>query len=449
MRELKPNTNGEHPPQLDHQLDERELKLAFAEKDRQLVRLSAELDTLSQRMKDELDKKRAIVNCAAEGVITFDSNGTIETFNPAAERIFGWNASEILGQSIRLIVPTTGTGDSLFDAPTLTSSQPGGKQCDASGQKQDGTEFALELTIGKLIIGSRQIYTGLFTDRSHRKQMEARLALSQKMESVGQLAAGIAHEINTPIQYIGDNARFLSDAFGDLNEYIVEIEELVANASNSDGPENLLKAIRQAADDADLEYIRKEVPQAITQSIEGARRVATIVRAMKEFSHPGSDEKSPVDLNRAIQNTITIARNEWKYVAEVETELDPTLPQVACFASDFNQAILNLIVNAAHAIERKDGGDAGPNGRIHVSTHNCKDFVEVWIKDSGEGIPESIRQKIYDPFFTTKEVGKGTGQGLAITYSVIVEKHGGEIEFTSELGEGTTFVVRLPVNEQG
>ncbi|MBI3300896.1 MAG: HAMP domain-containing histidine kinase [Deltaproteobacteria bacterium] len=170
-----------------------------------------------------------------------------------------------------------------------------------------------------------------------------------------------------------------------------------------------------------------------------------IVRAMKEFSHPGSEEKVETDLNRAIETTITVARNEWKYVAELATDLDSSLPPVPCLPGEFNQVILNLIINAAHAIAVVVSEGSTSKGTITVSTRHDGDWAEIRVSDTGTGIPEAIRAKIFAPFFTTKEVGKGTGQGLAIAHSVIVDKHKGTIGFETEVGRGTTFIIRLPL----
>ena len=278
---------------------------------------------------------------------------------------------------------------------------------------------------------------GVFTDITERKraeeslrESERQLRLAQKLESIGQLAAGIAHEINTPVQYIGDNAQFLSSAFQDLLRVIEVSPTAAANATA----------------DVDVPYLRSEIPSAITQMQEGVDRVAKIVRAMKQFSHPGPAEKIPIDINQAIDSTILVSRNEWKYVADLTTGFDPEMPPVPCIAGEFNQVILNLIVNATHAIAevvKKSGG----KGAIAIATRKNGGFAEIRVSDTGCGIPEAIRPKIFDPFFTTKEVGKGTGQGLAIAHSVIVQKHRGTIHFESQTGKGTTFIIRLPLDD--
>jgi signal transduction histidine kinase len=287
-------------------------------------------------------------------------------------------------------------------------------------------------------------YEGMCEDITERIQLREQLLQAQKLESVGQLAAGIAHEINTPTQYIGDNTRFLKEAFEDLKSLLGNYERLLSANKCGTMPDEALQEIQAAIKRTDADYLLEEIPKAIDQSLEGVGRVAALVSAMKEFSHPDTKEKTLLDLNRAIGSTITVARNEWKYVSDMETEFDPSLPMVSCLPGEFNQVILNLIVNASHAIADviKNGGPA--KGMIKVRTLNCSEWAEVRIQDSGSGIPKDVQSRIFDPFFTTKEIGKGTGQGLAIARSVVVGKHGGTIHFETEEGKGTTFIIRLP-----
>ena len=276
------------------------------------------------------------------------------------------------------------------------------------------------------------------------------LAQAQKLESIGQLAAGIAHEINTPTQFIGDNLRFLEDAFGELQPLLAKSQGPCAgNGEGRPGAPGApaakrLPAASPAAGADDVEYLVREIPKAISQSLEGVGRVANIVRSMKEFSHPGTDQMQPVNLNRALECTLTVCRNEWKFVADVVTEFDPHLPPVRCLPGACNQVFLNLIINAAHAIADKQGGGSAAKGTITVSTRAAGDWVEVRVADTGTGIAAEHRTRVFDPFFTTKEVGRGTGQGLAIARSLLVDKHGGSLSFDTEVGRGTTFIVRLP-----
>jgi signal transduction histidine kinase len=278
-----------------------------------------------------------------------------------------------------------------------------------------------------------------------RQRMEIQLRHAQKMESIGQLAAGIAHEINTPTQFIGDNTRFIRDSFGALQPLLDAQARLLAAAKAGSVPSTLLAEVETAATTADVDYLSAEIPKALGQSLDGIERVTNIVRAMKEFSHPGTTEKTAIDLNRAIESTLTVCCSEWKYVADLKTDFDPSLPPVPVLPGEFNQVVLNIIINATHAIADVVGGGGNGKGTLSVSTRRDGEWVEVRLADSGTGIPEHARQRVFDPFFTTKGVGKGTGQGLAIAHSVVVEKHGGTIHFETETGKGTTFVIRLPL----
>jgi signal transduction histidine kinase len=230
-----------------------------------------------------------------------------------------------------------------------------------------------------------------------------------------------------------------------MTRLLAAYDQLFSAAETGAVTPAVLGAVKTAATAADMAYLSVEIPKAIQQSLDGVSRVTHIVRAMKEFSHPGTKEKTPVDLAKAIQSTLTVASNEWKYVAELVTEFDPALPPVICLPGEFNQVVLNLIVNAAHAIADVVGDGSKGKGTITVRTRRDGDWAEIRICDSGTGIPESARAKLFEPFFTTKGVGKGTGQGLAIAHSVVVDKHGGTIHFETELGKGTTFVIRLPL----
>jgi len=295
---------------------------------------------------------------------------------------------------------------------------------------------------------ANQLAYGITTLRTRRENqlIHAQLVQAQKLESIGSLAAGIAHEINTPMQYVGDNTRFLQGAFDEITDVLSHYQRLLGAGQHGQLTAHLLEEVRQAVQAADPDDLMEEIPAAIEQSLEGIQRVSAIVRAMKEFAHPQAAEKSLVDLNRAIRSTLTVARNEWKYVAEMVTDLDETLPPVPCLAGDINQVVLNLVVNAAHAIGAAVAAGRMDKGTITVATKTDGRWVEIRVADNGTGIPAAICSKVFDPFFTTKEVGRGTGQGLAIARSVVVNKHDGEIAFTTEEGRGTTFIVRLPLD---
>jgi signal transduction histidine kinase len=293
--------------------------------------------------------------------------------------------------------------------------------------------------------GQHKVLRGMMLDVTDQRRLESELAQAQKLESVGRLAAGVAHEINTPVQFVSDSVSFVREAMDDLSAIVDKYRELRNATVQGADVAAAAKAAEEAEDDADLDYILENAPVALDRARDGLGRVAAIVRSMKEFAHPDRKEMAQSNINQAIQSTLVIASNEYKYVAEVETDLCATLPLVNCYAGEINQVVLNLIVNAAHTI-----GDVVKNtdrkGRIRVATRVLDDMVEISISDTGKGIPVEVRGRIFDPFFTTKEVGKGTGQGLAIARSVIVDKHGGTLHFETELGVGTTFFIRLPIN---
>jgi signal transduction histidine kinase len=277
-----------------------------------------------------------------------------------------------------------------------------------------------------------------------RERMGAELRLAQKLESVGRLAAGIAHEINTPIQYIGDSVSFLQTAQIDLDRLLTQYRMAFQQLALNDSPQAVLAlaGLERAEQRLDLAFLRKEIPRAFQRTLEGVERVAAIVRAMKEFAHPDSVEQNPADLNHAIETTLLVAHNEYKYNARIETRFGQ-LPQVICNVGELNQVVLNLIVNAAHAIS--ESGKDVETGRITITTQASEDSVVICVEDNGCGIPEENLEKIFDPFFTTKPVGCGTGQGLAITRAIITEKHGGTVAVRSAVGSGTRFVLRLPI----
>jgi signal transduction histidine kinase len=284
----------------------------------------------------------------------------------------------------------------------------------------------------------------LVVEMEERSRVEVELRQAQKLESVGRLASGVAHEINTPVQFVNDSCHFVRDATGDLQRLIEEYRDLLVQLrQGAIDPEAALARAEAAEQDADLPYLLDNIPRAVTRSIDGLDRVAAIVRAMKEFAYPDRKERALADINRAIETTLMVSSNEYKYVADIKTELGE-VPQVMCHVGEVNQAVLNIVVNAAHAIQDVVGG-GGSKGEIAIRTWAAGSDAFIAIRDTGKGIPREIIDKIFDPFFTTKQVGKGTGQGLAIARSVIVDKHGGKLSVDSEPGHGTTFTICLPI----
>jgi two-component system, NtrC family, sensor kinase len=281
----------------------------------------------------------------------------------------------------------------------------------------------------------------LRSEIADRERVETELRLAQKLESVGRLASGVAHEINTPVQFVSDSVHFVREAIRDIGGVVGRFQTLQQSVLDGAPATADAQAAAAHAAEVDLPFLIDEVPRALDRSAEGLSRIATIVRSMKQFAHVDSPDMTAIDLNAAIRATLEIARHEYRYVADVDTELGE-LPPVVCHPGEINQVVLNLVVNAAHAIADANKG-ADKRGRITVRTRCDGEHVEIDVVDDGCGIPEAVRHRIFDPFFTTKEVGRGTGQGLAITRSA-VERHQGKLLVTSEVGKGTTFTVRLP-----
>lgn len=287
---------------------------------------------------------------------------------------------------------------------------------------------------------------GFMHDITRRKRLQEELHQARKLQSVGQLAAGIAHEINTPLQYISDNVQFVRESLRELPTVISTCQSLLESCQAGVPSPERIAEVQAVFAETDIEFLLRETPEAVEQSLEGIGRVTEIVRAMRDFSGPRREGRTFVDINQSVEGVITICRNEWKYVAEVESDLDADLPPIRCLSGELNQVILELIANAAHAIGAVVGDDPATKGTIRVSTRRDGDWAEIRVSDTGTGIPEEIRPRIFDPFFTTREIGQGTGQGLTIVHSIVVGEQAGSIEFDTEMGKGTTFTIRLPLN---
>jgi PAS domain S-box-containing protein len=375
-----------------------------------------------------------------------DPKGNITYVNRKFTECTGYSLQEAIGKDTHLL---NDSGYSLSENDAaLWETLLQGKEWrgEFRSRKKNGDMYWEAATITAIFnpAGVISHFLAVKEDTTERRTLESDLRQAQKLEGIGQLAAGIAHEINTPTQFVTDNLTFFQQSWTAVSRLFDLYRKVRTDCLERLAPDVALE-LKEAERKLDWEFIGEEIPHAIAQSLDGARRVAHIVRAMKEFSHPDSADKTATDLNKTIDSTITVARNEWKYVAEMVTDFDETLPPVICYPGEVNQAILNLVVNAAHAIREKIR--EGERGRITVSTRNRGKFVEIAVADTGMGIPEAIQSRIYEPFFTTKEVGKGTGQGLALAHSVVVKKHQGKIWFETEVGRGTTFFVQLPVGE--
>jgi len=362
---------------------------------------------------------------------------------PQAEGSFGYPANDWLGDGF-LIDHVHSDDRSLI--PNLGKMAQNGKaEVEFRLRAQEGHWIWVRNIINLVNdANGKPVLRGIMLDITERRTLETELAQAQKLESVGRLASGVAHEINTPIQFVGDSVHFVRDTVKDLSGLLGKYQTLNESFSSGKVSAQMMAEIAEEEQDMDLPFLLEETPKALDRALEGLDRVAVIVRSMKEFAHPDQKEKTAANLNQAIASTLTIASNEYKYVAEVETDFGE-LPLVRCHVGEINQAVLNIVVNAAHAIADSIKG-SDTKGQIRLKTRHDGNQVVIAIADTGGGIPDDIRDKIFDPFFTTKEVGRGTGQGLAIARSVVVDKHGGTLEFHTEVGQGTTFFIRLPID---
>ncbi|WP_051677144.1 PAS domain-containing sensor histidine kinase [Maridesulfovibrio frigidus] len=420
----------------------RERTLDLENKTLELMEEVAERKRAEMQIRQSSELLRSLLDGISAAFIILNlEKRTIVEINGVAENMFGLSKNQILnkncdlifkaqGSPLEIVCPDSMEGESLSETYVLSA---------------NGTTLPVSRHVLPITIKERPHLALILFDITARKNLEHKLARAQKLESIGRLAAGIAHEINTPIQYIGDSVQFIKEAFDDFLK-LSEIEEKIMESCRKfEDFSEIMKKRDQIAEDEDTDFIMDEIPEACTRALEGVERVATIVRAMKNFSHPGQSSKQLTDINKAITTTLTVARNEWKYAAEVDLQLGD-IPMVMTLQGDINQVLLNMIVNAAHAIRDKHE-PLGKKGEITIATTKEESFVEIKISDNGTGISPEILDNIFDPFFTTKKVGEGTGQGLAIVHDIIVNKHGGSIDVESKWEEGTTFIITLPLAE--
>ncbi len=402
--------------------------------------------TQAENLRRTLAENRMILDSITSILVVIDGDLRIRTWNHHAENILGRTAEEVAGRRFDELGLDFLSGPMRVPIESSLRERVSRRVDDLTFRKTEDETRYLAFTIAPIQSREGALNGCLLVGRdlTEMRTMQDQLAQAHKLESIGQLAAGIAHEINTPTQFVSDNTRFVQSSFRELEELLGACRAIAAesaDAASRDSVETLRAIVRKT----DLDFLVAEIPKALEDNLSGLGRVAKIVGAMKQFSHMGTGSKELVDLNAAIQNTCTVARNEWKYVADVVFDFQADLPLVPCLPAEMAQVFLNIVVNAAHALHGPGDSHPAVKGRIGISTRAAGGWVEIRISDTGCGIPESIRRRIYDPFFTTKGVGKGTGQGLAIARSIVVDRHGGTIGCESEVGKGTTFVVRLPL----
>ncbi|PKO15815.1 MAG: hypothetical protein CVU39_09845 [Chloroflexi bacterium HGW-Chloroflexi-10] len=404
-----------------------------------IVGILSDITPLKQVTK-ELSRLVTAVEFAGEAIVMISLSGSIEYLNQEFSKVIGFDKETVLQTSFDSLLYRTDDQQSFVDMIHQTRNK---SIWEGHFAFQSDDKHVLEHSVTAAPIeekdGTIRDIVLVMRDVSNIQKMELRLHQAQKLEAIGQLAAGIAHEINTPTQYVYNNTAFLQEAFEDISKILSYLDVLKSETVVSNEI-----AFAELVRNTDLDFLKSEIPAAIEGSIQGLQRITNIVSAMKEFSHPGTVEMVLMDINHNIENTIIVSRNEWKYIADLEFNKQENLPQILCLPGEFNQVVLNLIVNAAHAIEEHKKNVPTLKGKITVSTESKNESIIISIRDNGYGIPLNIQDKIFDPFFTTKRVGKGTGQGLSIAYDVIVNKLNGKIWFVSETSVGTTFYLQIP-----
>jgi len=425
-------------------------------------RLELENSAYRQRLEQTVEKRTVALRASEarlEGIlmvapvgIYVSNGGMIRDVNPAFCKMLGYRKDELIFHDERMLHRSDESCRGVQSELDRAIADAGAARMTITMQHKDGGVRHIHLEAapldglavkdGPITMVAVDITDQLLlqVEREHIKTAQYRI---KKMDALGRLAAGIAHEINTPSQYIMDNFAFLRTALADLGKLLVADQELRSSAIVCDTP--LALAAAEMAKTIDSRYLLAEMPKCLSQSTEGMESIRSIVKAMREFSHPSSDNKTPIDLNHVIENALTISRNEWKCIATVRLELDHHLPLIPCTPGEMSQVMLNLIVNASHAIAETLPAGGDQLGLLVISSSHSGDWAEIRITDTGSGIPPDVRDRIFEPFFTTKSIGKGTGQGLAIAWSIIVDKHHGTLAFESEVGSGTTFTIRLPM----
>ncbi len=407
-------------------------------KSRSLYQTNQALEKVAENLEGQRQQLNTILDHTFAGILLVNDRMNVIQSNKSANEMFGLKQDDLLDLKVFDLFERSESITRLLKTKSKRNNND--THFETNACSNDAGIFPVEVGVSTIEKNDgRHAMVWIINDitrrrreEGRRKQLEKELSQAQKLEALGTLASGVAHEINTPIQYVGDNMRFLAEALSDISD-VMKLYQ--ANATSQE--------IDEKSEEADLEFLMDEIPEAIDQSLKGLEQVAAIVKAIKEFSHPGQDGAEVVDLNETIETTLTVTRNQWKYVAEVDLDLADNLTEVPCSKSEINQVLVNLIVNAADAIaERKEK----VLGKISIKTSEDNNWVNIVVSDTGVGMPKDVQERMFDPFFTTKDVGKGSGQGLAILYNIIRLKHKGDIQCKSDVGKGTSFTIRLPVS---
>ena len=413
----------------------------------ELAEMSLTLKLSASSLENQRLQLDTILDNTLAGIFVVQGNLSIVRANRAARNMFGitdgkLNILELFSdqdEARRIIVPLMAEHSNCHALRETV------------GRTREGCEFPIEFGLATMDHLGWDQSVWIFSDITERKHIDARrhaleqeLVQARKLEALGTLASGVAHEINTPVQYISDNVRFLDESLADIFSLIKLYRQGLGLEKSSIDQPKIVSTIRDLEKELDIDFLHEEMPQAISQSLEGIEQVASIANAIKEFSHPGGDEKNDVDINKLINTTLTVTHNQWKFVATTHLELDENLPMVPCISGEICQVIMNMIVNAVDAMEMTR---TGGQGIISIKTRTAGDFVEIVFSDNGPGIPVKCLDRVFDPFFTTKDIGKGTGQGLAITHTIIHQHHDGQVSCKNGANGGAEFLIQLPIHQ--
>ena len=405
--------------------------------------VSRAIGAATERSREATEMAKVVTESPNEVYICRQDTLQLVVVNDGACEATGYERHELLGMSLLDLKPRRDVERIREILQPFVQGQAPVLKYQTEHRRKDGACYPVEVTINKAEFHQTPSYVAFVHNLTEIKQLETQLTQAQKLESMGQLAAGIAHEINTPMQCVDGNVEFLKNSYEALFTVVDNYHELLTCSNLPwDERRNRTENILQ---ECHFDFLREQVPAAIEVAATAASRVIEIVRAMKAVSHPGTKERVSTDINLLIRNAVTISRNRWKYVASVEFELDEAPALVDVFPAELTQVMLNLIVNAADAIAESQGEGSDEMGTITIRTVNRNDGLLIEVEDTGCGIPEDVRRRVFDPFFTTKEVGKGTGQGLALAYDIISNRHQGRIALQSTEGVGTTFTIWLPL----
>ena len=371
---------------------------------------------------------RNIMETAGDAILCTNAKGEIYEMNQSFRNLSRININKYPQPTLKDFIPDLELEEFDNDESCMLISF-----IEATLYTRNGDDIPVEISTSSFSSNKERLFTIIIRDITDRKELLEQLLQAQKLESIGRLAAGIAHEINTPAQYIMDYNRFIKDAFLNLKVFIEKAHKMK------------IPELENLTEEMGLDFYEEEVPNAINGSLFGLEQISKIIKSVKGFTHPNNTEKTVYSINNIVKDTINVSRNEWKYDCEIDLNLNEEILPIECYPVRMNQVILNLVINSAQSIHEKiSDNDKLDKGKIVISTDQDESNVYIKVRDNGTGIPDNIKSKIFDPFFTTKEVGVGTGQGLALSYDFIVKKHNGEITFESTDGEGTEFCIRIP-----